>query len=264
MQRFFFFQAEDGIRDLTVTGVQTCALPIFDDVYIGSAVGARMDLRDINNVQVLRGPQGTLFGRNTIGGAILMSTADPGDRFGGAVRGGFGSDKLFDGFLALNAPLSDALKARFTAGRRKQDGYVTRTDGTDLGDTDTYTLTSKFIWKPTEKLEARWLADYSHADEHGSPLVFASINTAATFPRVASAAAGCPGFNGNFRTLPAVPNIPDDRCANNFQNRGPFHNNGTTPLTSELEGWGSSLNVAYNFTDFTALKFITAYRSEEH
>src|SRR5437016_2950385 len=48
-----------------------------DDVYIGSAVGARMDLRDINNVQVLRGPQGTLFGRNTIGGAILMSTADP-------------------------------------------------------------------------------------------------------------------------------------------------------------------------------------------
>jgi len=231
-----------------------------DDVYIGSAVGARMDLRDINNVQVLRGPQGTLFGRNTIGGAILMSTADPGEKFGGAVRGGFGSDKLFDGFLALNAPSSDTLKARFTAGRRKQDGYVTRTDGTDLGDTNTYTLTSKFIWKPTEKLEARWLADYSHADEHGSPLVFASINTAATFPRVASAAAGCPGFNGNFRTLPAIPNIPDDRCANNFQNRGPFHNNGTTPLTSQLEGWGSSLNVGYNFTDFTALKFITAYR----
>src|SRR5205807_10281416 len=111
-------------------------------------------------------------------------------------RGGFGSAKLFDGFLALNAPLSDTLKARFTAGRRKQDGYVTRTDGTDLGDTNTYTLTSKFVWKPTEKLEARWLADYSHADEHGSPLVFASINTAATFPRVASAAAGCPGFNG--------------------------------------------------------------------
>src|SRR5207248_2605855 len=111
-----------------------------------------------------------LFGRNTIGGAILMSTADPGDKLGGAARGGFGSDKLFDGFLALNAPLSDALKARFTAGRRKQDGYVTRTDGTDLGDTNTY------------------------------------------------------------------------------------------PLTSQLEGCGSSLNVGYNFTDFTALKFITAYR----
>jgi iron complex outermembrane receptor protein len=180
-----------------------------DDVYIGNAVGARMDLRDIASVQVLRGPQGTLFGRNTIGGTILLSTTDPGDGFGGTVRGGFGSDKLFDGFLAVDVPVSSTLKARFTAGRRRQDGYVTRTDGTDLGDTNTYTLTSKVIWKPTEKLEARWLADYSSADEHGSPLVFAAINTAATFPRVASADAGCPGFNGSFASLPAVPNIPD-------------------------------------------------------
>ena len=54
-----------------------------DDVYIGNAVGGSMALRDIANVQVLRGPQGTLFGRNTIGGAVLMTTTDPGDEFGG-------------------------------------------------------------------------------------------------------------------------------------------------------------------------------------
>jgi iron complex outermembrane recepter protein len=233
-----------------------------DDVYVGTAVGARMDLRDIASVQVLRGPQGTLFGRNTIGGAVLLSTADPSDAFGGVARGGFGSDNLFDGFLALDVPMSDTLKARFTAGRRKQNGYVTRTDGTDLGDTNTYALSSKFVWKPTDKLEARWLADYSNSDEHGSPLVFAAINTSATFPRVASAAAGCPGFNGNFATLPAVPNIPDDRCANNFQNRGPFHNNGTTPLKSILEGWGTSINVSYALTDAMSLKSISSYRSE--
>ena len=232
-----------------------------DDVYIGSAVGSRMDLRDIASVQVLRGPQGTLFGRNTIGGAILMSTTDPGDELGGTLRGGVGSDSLFDGFGALDVPLSSTLKSRFTAGRRKQDGYVTRTDGTDLGDTNTYTLTSKFIWKATEKLEARWLADYSNADEHGSPLVFASINTAATFPRVASADAGCPGFNGNFATLPSVPEIPDDRCANNFQKRGPFENNGTAPLTSTLQAWGSSLSLAYDATNTLSLKSISAYRN---
>ena len=231
-----------------------------DDVYIGSAVGSRMDLRDISSVQVLRGPQGTLFGRNTIGGAILLSTTDPGNEFGGTLRGGFGSDKLFDGFAAVNVPISDTLHSRFTAGRRKQDGYVTRTDGTDLGDTNTYTLTSKLIWKPTDKLEARWLADYSNADEHGSPLVFAAINTAATFPRVASADAGCPGFNGKFATLPAVPNIPDDRCANNFQKRGPYQNNGTAPLKSTLEAWGSSINLSYALTDAFSLKSISAYR----
>lgn len=232
-----------------------------DDVYIGTAVGARMDLRDISNVQVLRGPQGTLFGRNTIGGTVLLSTTDPGDEFGGSVRGGFGSDDLIDGFLALNVPMGDTLKARFTAGRRKQDGYVTRPDGVDLGDTNTYTLTSKFIWKPADNFEARWLADYSNADEHGSPLVFASINTAATFPRVASADAGCPGFNGNFATLPAVPNIPDARCANNFQGRGPFQNNGTAPLESTLEAWGTSLNLTYDFTEMLSLKSISAYRN---
>jgi iron complex outermembrane receptor protein len=232
-----------------------------DDVYIGSAVGSRMDLRDISSVQVLRGPQGTLFGRNTIGGAILVSTSDPGNQFGGTARGGFGSDHLYDGSLALDVPITDTLKSRFTAARRKQDGYVTRTDGTDLGDTNTYTLTSKFLWKPTDRLEARWLAEYSSADEHGSPLVFAAINTAATFPRVASAAAGCPGFNGKFTTLPAVPNIPDDRCANNFQYRGPFHNNGTAPLKSTLEAWGSSINLVYKLTDEFSLKSISAYRN---
>jgi iron complex outermembrane receptor protein len=57
-----------------------------DDVYIGNAVGASMALRDVANVQVLRGPQGTLFGRNTIGGAVLITTTDPGDDFGGEVR----------------------------------------------------------------------------------------------------------------------------------------------------------------------------------
>jgi iron complex outermembrane receptor protein len=232
-----------------------------DDVYIGTAVGARMDLRDIDTVQVLRGPQGTLFGRNTIGGAILMSTVDPGDEFGGTARGGFGSDNLFDGFLALNVPMGDTLKARFTAGRRKQDGYVTRPDGVDLGDTNTYTLTSKFVWTPLDKLELRWLADYSNADEHGSPLVFAAINTAATFPRVASADAGCPGFNGNFATLPAVPNINDPRCANNFQGRGPFENNGTAPLKSTTEVWGTSINATYDLSDAVSLKSISAYRS---
>src|SRR5262249_40154745 len=61
--------------------------------------------------------------------------------------------------------------------------------------------------------------------------------------------------------LPAVPNIPDDRCANNFQNRGPFHNNGTAPLRSTLESWGSSLNLTYKMTDDLSLKAISAYRN---
>src|SRR5690606_23245260 len=61
-----------------------------DDVYMGRSVGGVMEFRDIDSVQVLRGPQGTLFGRNTIGGAVLLTTKLPGDEFGGTIRVGVG------------------------------------------------------------------------------------------------------------------------------------------------------------------------------
>ena len=61
-----------------------------DDVYMGRAVGGAMDFRDIASVQILRGPQGTLFGRNTIGGAVLLTTNAPGDDAGNTVRVGAG------------------------------------------------------------------------------------------------------------------------------------------------------------------------------
>ena len=59
-----------------------------DDVYMGRSVGAAMEFRDIANVQILRGPQGTLFGRNTIGGAVLLTTNEPGTDAGNSVRVG--------------------------------------------------------------------------------------------------------------------------------------------------------------------------------
>jgi iron complex outermembrane receptor protein len=229
-----------------------------DDVYMGTAVGGTMTLRDIDSIQVLRGPQGTLFGRNTIGGAILISTREPGDEFGGTVRAGLGADNLLDGFLALDTPFSEAVKARFAFGIRKQDGYVTRPDGTDLGDTNTFTGTMKWLFTPSEKIRIRLAADYTKADENGSPLVFAAINESATFPRVASQDAGCPGVV--FPTSGPVPALDDPRCANDLQGAGPFRNNGNLPLLSWLKNWGSSLNMTFALSDAVELKSITAYR----
>jgi iron complex outermembrane recepter protein len=228
-----------------------------DDVYIGNAVGGSMTLRDIANVQVLRGPQGTLFGRNTIGGAILLTTEDPGDEFGGKVRVGTGTDSLMDGFIALDAPFSNTLKTRFSFGMRKQDGYVTRTDGTDLGDADTFTAMTKWVWTPSDSVRVAFAGDYTKSDENGSPLVFAAITETATFARVASFDAGCPGMASN--AVP-VPMIQDDRCANDLQARGPFKNNGTLPLESTLENWGGSVNIAWDLSEQLQFKSITAYR----
>lgn len=237
-----------------------------DDVYIGTAVGGTMTLRDIASVQVLRGPQGTLFGRNTIGGAILMTTTEPGDEFGGSVRAGFGSDSLLDGFLALDAPFSENFRSRFSIGIRQQDGYVDRTDGIDLGDVNTYTAMGKFVWTPGEVMSATLAFDYTQSDENGSPLVFAAINEAATFPRVASLDAGCPGLSDGAVPPPGLPDQPtvpmtaDDRCANDLQARGPFSNNGTYPLTSQLDNWGGSLNLAFDVSETMEIKSISSYR----
>jgi iron complex outermembrane recepter protein len=228
-----------------------------DDVYIGNAVGGTMTLRDIASLQVLRGPQGTLFGRNTMGGAILMTTVDPGEEFGGTARAGVGSDSLIDAFLAVDAPLSDTFRSRFSFGLRQQDGYVTRPDGTDLGDADTYTALAKFVWTPGERSRATFMLDYTEADENGSPLVFAVINENATFPRVASSDAGCPGF---VFPQPTVPMIADDRCANDLQSRGPFGNNGSLPLSSTLENWGGALNFTFDLGATLTLKSISSYR----
>ncbi len=229
-----------------------------DDVYIGNAVGGSMAFRDVDNIQVLRGPQGTLFGRNTIGGAVLMSTKDPGDEFGGRVRAELGADSLTDGFVALDIPFSNTLKTRWSAGYRNQDGYVTRPDGTDLGDTNTWTARTKWVFTPSDKVRAAFILDYTKSDENGSPLVFAAINEAATFPRVASQDAGCSGVV--FPTSGPVPMINDPRCANDLQGRGPFSNNGSVPLKSEFETYGAALNLSFHFTDTLSLKSITSYR----
>jgi iron complex outermembrane receptor protein len=96
-----------------------------------------------------------LVRRNTIGGAILLSTTDPGDEFGGTARLGTGDDSKIDAFVALDVPFSDAFKTRISAGMLKQDGYVHRSDGIDLGDKDTFTAALKAVWTPSEKVSRR-------------------------------------------------------------------------------------------------------------
>lgn len=230
-----------------------------DDVYMGQSVGGTMDFRDIAGVQVLRGPQGTLFGKNTIGGAVVLTSTEPGDELGGKINVGFGSDSLRNYYVAVDAPMADTLKSRFTFGKRNQTGYVTRLQtGEDLGDTDTFTGTGKFVWTPNDQLQIKALFDYTHSSENGNPFVFAASNESATFQRVASADAGCPGVV--FPVSGPVPLINDIRCANDFQNKGPYNNNGTNPIKSKLDNYGGSFHIKYELNDAITLKSITAYR----
>jgi iron complex outermembrane receptor protein len=231
-----------------------------DDVYMGRSVGGAMDFRDIAGVQVLRGPQGTLFGRNTIGGAILLTTTLPGEEFGGVVRVGIGDDDLREAFGALNLPISDTLRARVSAGMRQRDGYVHRVyDGLDLGDEDTYTFQGTLRWEPSAAFTLTLRGDYTKEDENGSPFVFVAINGTQAFPAAISVNAGCPGATF---PPPSVPqNVVDPRCANDATwSLGHFTNGGNAKAKSNLENWGVSAVAEWDVSDAVTLKSVTAYR----
>jgi len=231
-----------------------------DDVYMGRSVGGVLDFRDIANVQILRGPQGTLFGRNTIGGAVLLTTTLPGREFGGSARVGVGDDNLYEGFVAVDVPISDTVFGRVSAGARQRDGYVTRVfDGLDLGNEDTYTLQSSLQWLPNESFTFTLRGDYTKEDENGSPFVFAAINESQAFPAAISRGNGCPGATF---PPPSVPqNIVDQRCANDATwNLGKYRNGGNAPAESSLQNWGVSGTVQWDLSDVFSVKSITAYR----
>jgi iron complex outermembrane receptor protein len=235
-----------------------------DDVYMGRAVGGAMDFRDIASVQILRGPQGTLFGRNTIGGAVLLTTNGPGEDAGNSVRVGVGEDNLRELFGAFDLPMGETWSARLSLGGRQRDGYVTRvSDGKDLGDEEMYTGQFALRFKPGESFQATLRADYTKEDENGSPFVFRAMNEGATFVGAASIAAGCPDILDPFPPPLLVGPLADPRCGNDAQELGEFRNGGTYPASSTLENRGASLVARWDVNDVFALKSITSDRRLE-
>ncbi len=262
-----------GVGQLDPTAAVDPGVGIYiDEVYVGRAVGGTIDFGDIASVEVLRGPQGTLFGRNTIGGAILVRTREPElDELSGTARLRAGGDELYEGFAALNVPLAGTAAMRVSGGFRKRDGYVRRAfDGLDLGNENLVTLNGALRWEATPRLTISLRADYTHRKEHGAPFVFAGINETAPVAAIVSVAAGCPGAKIPFAPVtpgdprfgaPFVPQIDDSRCANDFQAKGPFVNGGTAPVMSRSTVWGASATATLEVTDSLKLKSITAYRS---
>ncbi len=261
-----------GIGQLDPTAAVDPGVGIYvDEVYVGRAVGGTIDFGDIAGVEVLRGPQGTLFGRNTIGGAVLVRTQQPilGE-FSGKARVRVGDDDLYEGFAALNIPLGDMLATRISGGLRKRDGYVRRVfDGVDLGNDDSFSVNFGLKWEPSDEFELFLRGDYNKRDENGAPFTFAEINENAPVPAIVSVAAGCPGATIPFAPLmpgdprfgaPFVPAAADARCANDAQALDDFTNGGSAFVTSESEVWGIAGTAIARLTDEITLKSITSYR----
>ena len=251
-----------------------------DGVYVARSVGAILDIVDVDRLEVLRGPQGTLFGRNTIGGAISINTVkpDPGGDADGDISVAAGTDNLVRLKAAIHLPLSEQLATRLTIASMAQDGFVQRADGVDLGNDDTVTARWTFAWQPSDQFSADVAFDLTRDRENGPaleligidytdlsqlngvvlapppPMAFIhNVTVAALGPGIPCAATDTAG-NG-VTSNPSAPNCYDDRYIG-----ADGSNEGTAPAFSETDVFGASVNLQYAFNDSITLKSITALR----
>jgi iron complex outermembrane receptor protein len=140
-----------------------------DGAYFSRAQGAMLDNLDIASIEVLRGPQGTLFGKNTIGGAINITTIKPStDAFSGSLEAGYGRFDRVRVRGTVNIPLGDMLAVRLAGMRDRDDGYsVNDFDGRRLDNRDTWVGSGALRFTPTDNLTWDVSAMYSRDRNHG-------------------------------------------------------------------------------------------------
>ena len=134
----------------------------------GAGVGALFDLQ---NVQVLKGPQGTLFGRNTTGGAVLLVPQKPTDSLEGYVEGSAGDYDMLRFQGVLNVPLSDTFKVRVGVDRMKRDGYLKNNSGIgpkDFNDTNYIAARVSVLAELTPDLENYTVVNFTDSDTNGT------------------------------------------------------------------------------------------------
>lgn len=146
------------------------AVAVFvDEVYLGRPSGASTDLYDLERIEVLRGPQGTLYGRNAAGGAVNIYTKKPLQEFEAKVGLTAGNESLFNVRGYLNGPISDTVAGKVTFNVRKRDGYAKNvTTGQDLEDDDTKSVRGQLLMTPADNIELLLGADYTDIDTSGS------------------------------------------------------------------------------------------------
>ncbi|MBL4800946.1 MAG: TonB-dependent receptor [Emcibacter sp.] len=225
-----------------------------DGVYISRSVGALLDLVDVERVEVLRGPQGTLFGRNTIGGSISITSNKPADELSGKAKVTIGSDNwlIMSGNISL--PISETLKAKITIQNQDRDGYVTRlSDGVKLGDDNSTSFRADLLWTPTEDLSFYLVGDYTTARENGAPLSLTQVNEAAPFVVI----------HNNFVAPGLVATLGNGAFYNSqYVTENLYETAGTEDVYSDLDVWGLMLTAEYQSDNFS-IKSITSYRNLE-
>jgi iron complex outermembrane receptor protein len=226
-----------------------------DEVYMGRSIGGVMDVVDLERVEVLRGPQGTLFGRNTIGGAVLLTSKRPTYRPEGMFELTGGSFFRNDIRAMANAPLIDKkLSVRFAVGKLDRDGYGKRlSDGQELGNIHRVSGRAQVLWEPTSNVSVLVSLDGTRAREQSAVASLTAVNPGGPFLTPYNDLVA-PGLG---ITSPSGSNIVDA----SWVPKNRFRSYGTGPNVSNLDVWGVSATPTWQLSPNVALKSITSYRT---
>ncbi|MBL4672883.1 MAG: TonB-dependent receptor [Arenicella sp.] len=142
-----------------------------DGVYLGTNAGTVFDVFDLESIEVLRGPQGTLFGRNVTGGAVLLNTKLPGDEFEGKAKfsyEGGGEDPDIYAMATFGGPVTDTLGLKLSVYTNQDDGYFKNLNtGEAFGEQDTLSLRPSLVWRPSDTFELAVRYEYFDSEGDG-------------------------------------------------------------------------------------------------
>ena len=202
-----------------------------DDVYLNRPQGAVLDIYDVDRIEVLRGPQGTLYGRNTIGGAVKYVTRRiDADEPTLTARLGFGSYGQFDTVVSGSAPLSDTFRVAGTMGRFTRDGFGENLiTGEDNYDKNVFGYRVSAEWEPTDSFFVR--------------LAYDSVSD------TSNARGGHRLIPGALSGAPVLRDVHDTRA-------------GLNVIDQEVEGDGLALTAEWEINENWTIRNILADRSD--
>ncbi len=225
-----------------------------DDVYFPSSSGNLLSLFDVARVEVLRGPQGTLFGRNTIAGAVQYISVKPStEGLSGFAEASGGNNDRADFSGALNIPLSSSVAMRLSLASRKLGGYVhDDLNNIDRGAESTKDARLQLRWMPTDNLTVDFKAESLKQETNGRAFTLGGVNPNAIVVKIAT---------GQPLPIPPQHVLPETQ---------PFTNALASTSNYQLQGLNAPEffnfkyetaqgNVVYKLTDSMTLTSITAY-----
>ena len=202
-----------------------------DDVYLNRPQGALLDIYDVERIEVLRGPQGTLYGRNTIGGAVKYVTRRLAEVPEGSVRVNLGTYNQLDVIVSASTPLVEGFRVGASVARLSRDGFGKNlTTGEENYNKDIIAGRGTLEFEPAENIFFRLSGDYTYDSSNprgGHRLI--------------------PSLIGNFAVLDDV-----------FDTRG-----GLTDPTQRVKGGGVAFHGEIGLNDWRKLRSITSYRRDK-